>query len=226
MNYDWNWSILWEYRGAFVEGTFLTLALSVVSISIGTAFGLLWGLFLSKDEGDFWQEVQWLSFRTMDIVRALPLLVLLLFVNFYLPPLVGLHSAFWISVVALSLNLAAFIADVIRGSVLGVPRPLIDAALAVGMTSRQITRRIIVPEALRSVVPTITLLYLHIVKMSSLASVIAYRELTHVGGQVAVREFRDLETIGVVAIIYIIILYPFVILQRKLEESKWFLRRS
>lgn len=225
MGYDWDWSIIWEYRYAFLRGAEWTLVLSLISIIIGTSVGVGWGTLLSA-KSQALRPVSLFATFVGDLVRALPLLVLLLFVNYYVPPIVGIHSTFWICITALSLNLAAFLADVIRGAISGVPRPLIEGALAVGMTDRQAMRRIILPEALRNVIPAFTLLYIDILKMSSLASVIGYPELANIGGQISARTFRPLEVIAAVALIYIVIVLPLTWGQRKLELSPWFMRRS
>jgi len=225
MTYDWQWSVVWDYRFAFLYGVEWTLILSVVSILLGTLLGVLWGNFLASRD-DALTPLRALGFFIADIFRALPLLVLLLFANYYLPPLIGIHSTFWISVIALSLNLSAFIADVLRGAIEGVPRPLREAALAVGMTDNQTLRRIVLPEALRQVIPSLTLLYIDILKMSSLASVIAFQELTHIGSEISAQTYRPLEVIAAIAVIYIVIVLPLAHLQRRLEHSAWFTRRS
>lgn len=225
MNYDWDWNVLYDYRWVFVRGALWTVVVSSVSIFLGTILGALWGLLLSTKH-QAWLELRWLGFVLADIVRALPLLVLLLFVNYYLPPLIGIHSTFWITIIALTVNLAAFLADVLRGAIAGVPKPLVEAGLALGMTGGSITRRVLLPEALRAVVPSFALLYIHILKMSSLASVIAFSELTHVGGQVSARTFRPLEAIAAVAVIYLILVLPLSHIQRRLETSRWLVRRS
>jgi polar amino acid transport system permease protein len=225
MNYDWQWSAVWDYRYALLNGVSWTLVLTIVSILIGSALGLLWGVFLASRDYSL-APIRAGAFLIADVIRALPLLVLLLFANYYLPPIIGIHSTFWISVIALSLNLSAFIADVLRGAIRGVARPLIEAALAVGMTQRQSMRRIVLPEALRQVVPTFALLYIDILKMSSLASVIAFQELTHVGGEISAKTYRPLEVIASIAVIYIVLVLPLAYLQRRLEIAAWFTRRS
>jgi len=225
MDYDWQWSIVWEYRYALLQGAELTFIVSFISICFGTIIGILWGIALSSKD-TICVLPQKIAFLTADIIRALPPLILLLLINYYAPPAIGLHSKFWLSVIALSLNLSAFIADVLRGSIAGIQRPLIDAGLAVGMSNSQITRRIVLPEAIRGVIPTFTLLYIDILKMSSLASVIALQELTHIGSQISGKEFKYLEIIVAVALIYIIIVLPLTWFQRWLESSRSFRRRS
>ena len=206
-------------------GMVWTIALSVISIGIGTILGILWGLLLSTRKPN-WLEVRWLGVALNDVVRALPLLILLLLINYCAPPLFGLRSTFWIAVLALAVNLAAFVGDVLRGAIAGVPQPLQDAGLAIGLSDTQVMRRIILPEAVRSVIPSIALLYIDILKMTSLASIIALPELTYVGGQVSSVEFRPLEVFVLIAVMYAAIIIPMSHFQRWLERSPWFIRRG
>jgi polar amino acid transport system permease protein len=225
MQYDWNWSILIPYAGAFARGVVWTLVLTLAAVAAGTLGGILWGLVLAA-RGRRWTELKWILLFINDVTRALPLLILLLMVNYYGASLLGLRSTFWTAALAMSLNLAAFVADVLRGAIRGVPRPHIDAGLALGMSDAQILMRITLPEALRSMVPTIALLYIDMLKMSSLASVIAYPELTYTGSQVIALQFRPLEVFALIAAIYVAIVMPLSYFQRALEESRWVRRRS
>ena len=225
MAYDWDFDVLWQYRKAFLTGMTLTIFLSLTAIVLGTVIGIFWGLLLSTRHRAL-LETRAFAFVLNDIVRALPLLVFLLLLNYYTPTFFGIHTTFGISLLALSVNLGAFIADVFRGAVAGVQRPLRDAGFAVGMTETQVMRRIVVPEAIRSIVPTLGLLYIDIFKMSSLASVIAFPEMTHVAGRVSSAEFRPLEVFALIAVAYIAIVVPLSHVQRRLEKSRWFIRRS
>lgn len=225
MHYDWDFRVLFQYKTAFARGLLATLALSLVSISLGSVLGLAWGLLLGATK-NAWLELRLIAVVFNDIVRALPLLILILLFNYLGPIAFGIHSLFLLAMLSLSLNLAAFLADVLRGAISGVPRPLVEAGLAVGMSDSQVLRWILLPEAVRSTVPSITLLYIDILKMSSLASVIGFAELTYVGGEVSGAEFKPLEPLVLVAAIYIVMVTFLGWLQRRLEASRWFVRRS
>ncbi len=226
MGYDWQLSIILDYKWVLLKGTLWMLLLSLTSILIGTIIGIFWGIFLGTTD-ERWREVRdIIAFPLNNILRALPLLILIYLVNYTLPSMFSIYSSFVIAVIALSFNLAAFIADVLRGAIDRVPENFTDAARSVGMTEQQVMRRITLPESLRSVIPSITLLYIDILKMSSLASLIAFPELTYVGGMISNKEFRPLEVFVAIASIYIIIIYTLSVLQRKLEKTKWFLSRS
>jgi len=223
--YYWDWSIVWEYRTVLAKGALVTLELTFISIIIGSILGFLLGILLStKDE--HWVEIRYIVTIFIDIVRALPILILILLFYFWLPYMLKIRSPFWLAALALSINLAAFIADVLRGAIEGVPQSLIEAGYALGMTSKKVMRRILIPEATRNILPTLALLYIDILKLSSLASVIAVSELVHVSSEISTKTFRFLEIFAALAVIYILIVLPFSYFVRRLEKTRWFLRRA
>lgn len=223
--YDWDWSVVWQYRLVFIKGVWITLQLTGLSVITGTIIGFLLGILLaSRDER--LKEIRQFIFIFVDIVRALPILILILVFNYWLPYVTNIKSPFWLAGLALSINLSSFIADVLRGAIEGVPRPLIEAGYAVGMTSRMVMRRIIIPEASRQILPTLALLYIDMLKLSSLASVIAVSELVHVSSEISTKTFRFLEVYAALAAIYVLIVFPFSYATRKLEKAEWFVRRA
>ncbi len=223
--YDWDWSIVWHYRAVFGRGVLITLGLTLSSILLGTVIGFVVGPLLTL-RGKKLAEVRCLLSLLVDLVRSLPILILILLLYYWLPFVVGIKSPLWIALLALAINLGAFIADVLRGAIEGVPRPLVEAAMAVGMRERTIMRRVLIPEATKNIVPTMALLYIDILKLSSLASVIAVGELVHVASEISTKTYRYLEVYAALAAIYIAIVLPFSLLARRLERSSWFLRRG
>lgn len=213
------------YRYAFLQGLAVSFQLSAVSIVAGTLAGLGLGIGLSSQSRPL-RPLRAAILFFIDAVKALPPLILILLFYYWLPFVLGVHSSFWLAAIALALGLSAFVADVFRHAITGVPRPLIEAGYALGMTRGTVLRRLVVPEALRSIVPTLGLLSIDIVKLSSLASVIAVRELVHRASEVSVYSFRFLEVYAALAVIYLSILLPFSYFVRRLETSALFLRRS
>lgn len=223
--YDWDWSILWRYYPVFLKGIFVTLEITILSILFGSFIGILLGVFLSKHTIYLRSEKR-IVFSFIDIIRSLPLLILILLFNYYFSFLTNIKSPFWLSVMALSLNLSAFVADVLRGAIDGVPKTLIEAGYALGMNQKLVLRRIILPEAIRAIIPSLALLYIDILKLSSLASMIAVNEVVHVSAEISTITFRYLEVFAILAIIYLLLVMPFSYLARKIERTRWFLRRS
>jgi polar amino acid transport system permease protein len=224
-NYDWDWGVIWLYRYVFLEGLALTFAVTAISIVTGTLVGLCLGIVLS------WMSRSLRLVRVpllffVDAVKALPPLLLLLLFYYWLPYVLGVQSSFWLAVIALAVNLSAFVADVFRHAVGGVPKPLIEACYALGMTRRMVLRRLVIPEALRSIVPTLGILYIDVFKLSSLASIIAVGELVHRAAEISNYTYRFLEVYAALAVIYLAILLPFSYFVRRLETSRIFIRRS
>jgi len=224
-HYDWNWNVVWLYKKVFLQGLEITFALTAVSIIVGTACGLAAGVFLA------WQSkalrvAQFPVIVFVDAVKALPPLILLLLFYYWLPYVTGVQSSFWLAVIALAVNLSAFVADVFRHAVTGVPKPLVDAGYALGMTRVMVLRQLLLPEALRSIVPTLGILYIDVFKLSSLASIIAVGELLHRASEVSTYTYRFLEVYAVLAAIYLAVLLPFSYFVRRLETTRRFIRRS
>lgn len=217
MTYDWDFSVIWPYLPVFLSGLWMTIVLSALTILIGTATGFGLGVALSTSL----LVVRWPLLGLVDIVRSTPTLVLLLASNYFLPVILGRPDmgAFTLALVALSINLAAFIGDVVRGAIANVARAELDAARAVGLSETQVLFRVTIPSVIRITLPTLTLLYLAIVKNSSLASVIAVYELTHAGGLIIAERYRALEVYAVITAFYIALIMPLTLFARRLESS-------
>jgi polar amino acid transport system permease protein len=220
--YTWDWGIIWQFRFALFKGILVTLELTILSLIFGTIIGLILGVLIDK-KIPFISRV--LIFIT-DIIRSLPLLIFLLLLNYWLPYTIGRIPSFWVAVLALTLNLSAFISDLIRGAIKGVSKSSKEAGKALGMNQNVLMKKVILPEAIRDSIPPISLMYIHILKISSLASVITVNELLHVADAISVFTFRYLEIFTFLAFIYVIIILPLANFQRKLEQSKWLVRRS
>jgi polar amino acid transport system permease protein len=214
MNYDWNFSRITPYTHAFLSGAVVTLVLTAIVIVLGTVFGIFFALSTRKS------KIKFLLYPLIDVLRALPPLVLILFMYYFLTrQVVGVTvPAFWVCTLAMSLNLAAFVAELVRSAIENVPLEALDAGRALGMTSRQITRHIVMPRVIREVIPGMTVLYIGILKMSSLASVINVREVVYTAQTVIADSSRSLEAWTVVALIYLVLVIPATYAARALER--------
>jgi polar amino acid transport system permease protein len=217
MAYDWDFGALEAYRGAILRGLLVTLQLTGLTIVIGICLGFLLGVLLRTRV----LPVRWLLTACVDVIRSIPVLILLLCSNYFLPALLGMPSMepFTIALVALSINLMAFTADVVRGAVSHVPTQEIDAARAVGLSDAQVLYRFTIPRVVQLSLPTLALLCIATAKNSALASAIAVYELTHTANLVITERMRTLEIYAVVAGIYIALIWPFSWLARRLETG-------
>ena len=220
MNYDWNFQRLSPYWEAFLSGTYTTLSLTFYVILFGTLLGIIVGFLLSN------KVIRVFLYPFIDVVRALPPLVLILFLYYSLTEqIIGTAiTAYWIYVISMSLNLAAFTSDVVRSSIEDVPIADIEAGRALGMSQSQIRRHIVLPHVIRDVVPSMTILYIGMLKMSSLASIINVGEVVYTAQTVISQISRSLEAWTIVGLIYIILVVPCTYFARWIE--KWSKRPS
>lgn len=215
MRYDWNFKRLWPYLEAFWSGTVTTLSLTGIVIVSGTILGVIIGLIITRRYPRFF------LYPLIDIIRALPPLVLILFMYYLLTQqVIGTTiKAFWVCAIAMTLNLAAFTADLVRAAVENVPRSSVDAGKALGMSHPQLTRYIVLPHVFKEIIPAMTLLYIAMLKMSSLASVINVRDVVYSAQVVITETVRSLEAWTIVAVIYLIIVIPLTYLARWIEKK-------
>lgn len=218
MNYDWDFSIVSLYSNVLLKGLVITFELTLITIIAGTIIGFILGLFLNTKI----RLLRGILIIFVDVVRSIPLLILILWFFYLLPSLTGLTSLspFTTAAVALSLNLSAFIADVVRGAIKNVDMQHIEAALSIGMAKLQVQYHVIIPEVVRNIKPTLSLLYIHMFKNSSLASVIAVHELTHSANRVILETFHSLEVYTAIGLAYISIVLPVSYLLRRFENNR------
>ncbi|MDO8544478.1 MAG: ABC transporter permease subunit [Opitutaceae bacterium] len=220
MNYDWNFSRLAPYTRAFASGTATTLTLTFWVVVLGTIVGVGLGLVLRR------RAAIYAMYPIIDVIRAIPPLVLLLFFYFLLSRnVIGRTvDAYWVCVIGLSLNLAAFVADLVRAAVANVPASVIDAGLALGMRRHQVTRHVVLPHVARELLPSLTALYIGMLKLSSLASIINVRDVVYAAQTVIADISRSLEAWVIVGVIYVVLVLPATYGARRLE--RWSRRGS
>ena len=204
MTYEWDWSALWDNLPLLLEGILTTLIASVASMAASLVLSL--PLTLMRISG------RWLSGAAqlyIELFRNLPLLVLVLWIFTVLPLLTGLTLSPLLSgIVALTLNLTAFIAEIYRAGITSIGAGQSHAALALGMTRPQLYKRIILPQAIMRVLPALGSMWVSLFKDTAILSVIGVGELMYEGRMAATDTYRPLEVFTGVAIIYYLLAYP------------------
>lgn len=204
MTYEWDWSALWDNLPLLLEGILTTLIASVASMAASLVLSL--PLTLMRISG------RWLSGAAqlyIELFRNLPLLVLVLWVFTVLPLLTGLTLSPLLSgVVALTLNLTAFIAEIYRAGITSIATGQSHAARALGMTRTQLYKRIVLPQALMRVLPALGNMWVSLFKDTAILSVIGVGELMYEGRIAATDTYRPLEVFTGVAVIYYLLAYP------------------
>ena len=186
-----------------INGLGYTIALSVCAIVISIVIGLLIALpGLAKGRAP----------RTMNRVyvecfRAIPILVLLLWVYYGLPVVLDIGiTTFWAGVLALAISDSAFEAEIFRGGIQSISKGQIEAADSIGLNYYDKMRYVILPQAIRRILPPLGNQLVYMLKMSSLVSVIGLSELTRRANELVVTEYRPLEIYTILVLEYLILI--------------------
>jgi len=197
------------------QGALLTLVISVTSIVIASVLALLTALARLSRIAPLYA----VSTFYVSLIRGTPLLLQIVFFFLALPQLGIVLSGAMAGITALSLNYGAYMSETFRAGIQGVGKGQREAALALGMTQSQMMRRIVLPQALRIVIPPISNDFIAMLKDSSLVSITGFvHELTWLGQNLGRREFRSLEALIVIALWYWGMTLIFSYLQGRLEK--------
>jgi His/Glu/Gln/Arg/opine family amino acid ABC transporter permease subunit len=209
-------SIIARTWSFFVRGVWMTAVMAVSALVLGLPFGLCLALARVQSKRLFTTPAA----IYVEVMRGTPLLVQILFVYFVLPS-VGINlPAYTSGILALTLNAAAYISEVIRAGILSIDAGQMEAARALGMSYRQAMRRIILPQTFRRVVPPLTNEGIALLKDSSLVSVIGLTELARTGQELASRYAAPLTIWPLVALLYLALTFPLTRVAEYLER-RW-----
>jgi len=219
LHYEWDFSVVWQFRGALLSGLLTTLWLTLLSAFFGLVGGVALALCLTNRVA----TIRIPATLAVELIRAIPLPVALVYLYYVGPTLAGITlPSFTTSVLVFSVNFAAFAADVFRGSIAAIPRSHIDAAAALGMSRLMVLRRVVFAEAIRRSFPALNALLVSLLKLTSLAALINTPELVHVSGLIVSERPRVFEVYTAMAALYLAVIVPIVYLLRRLERSRWF----
>ena len=226
MTYDWQLSLLIEYWPAFLDGLIVTMKLTVVTIVVGTLIGYVLGILLAMKSA-YLGPIKLLINIYNALLGWLPLLVLMVWMYYFLPVLFNIRfDGLTVAYIALSLNLSAFIADVVRGAIEEIPRSYIDAGKAIGMPFPLILRRIIFPEIVRISLPSMVALYINQFKWTTLASVLGVSELLHTADTIMIQTYRSLEAYTAIALIYLVVVGSGNLVYMRMQRMDFFKQRA
>lgn len=197
MNYSFDWSVIWEYRELIVRGFINTVLLSMLGLIFAALLGVLMGTLASAHS----RRLRWVATIYVETARNIPLLVHMYF--WYIALAYLRLPAFTCAVLGLSIYSGAYVTEVVRSGIAAVPRGQYAAALATGLPSFAAMRRVVYPQALKIVTPSLAGLASQLIKDSSLASVIAVAELTYQAGAIEGLTFRTFEAYIFVSLLYL-----------------------
>ncbi len=209
-SYTWGWHVVspFDSRGMnnlqfLMNGVYSTISVALVSITLSVMLGLIFALpALSSNR---WLAI--ISRIYVELFRSVPMLVMILWVYYGVPLLTGLQlSVFFAGVIALALCDSAFEAEIFRAGLQSIDAGQREAADALGLNYVDKLRFIILPQAVRRVLPPLGNQFVYMLKASSLLSVIGYSELTRRANELVVVEYRPLEIYSLLMLEYLVLI--------------------
>jgi polar amino acid transport system permease protein len=203
-----------EWGPYILQGAWLTVFLSVVSIIIATGLAILGAIGrLSSNP-----YINGVASLYVSLVRGTPLIVQIFFIYFGLPQIGIVLPSIPAGIIALSFNYGAYMTEIFRAGIQAVPTGQREAAQSLGMHERQVMSRIVLPQAFRIVIPAIGNDFVAMIKDSALVSTISVTELLWRASQVGTQNFRSLEALLIAAAVYWVLTIIFSTFQERLER--------
>jgi polar amino acid transport system permease protein len=215
MGYEWTFGVLWKYEWLFVRGVEVTLAYTIGTVLLGLLIGLVVGIArLSKS---WLVNAPLIAF--VEVFRCTPLLVQIVWFYYALPVILGIQiPAMAAAVATLSCYTGAFYAEIFRAGIVSIERGQWDAARALGLRRWSMMRRVILPQAVKRMIPPFMNQSITQLKNTSLVSTIAVPDLLYQGQLITADTYRPLEVYTTVAVIYFVLLFPMTLLVQAWEK--------
>ena len=202
--YHWNFAPVFENADVLWAGAIGTLRLFAICVVVGFGFGLFVGLGRHAKARSIYLPAT----AFVEFFRNTPVLVQILWFYYALPILIRVEMTPYVAaVLTFSIQSAAFFAEVFRGGIVSVERGQWEAARALGMSPRQVLRRVVLPQAVKRMVPAFLERAIELMKTTTLVAVISYADLLFETNEVAQKTFRPLEVFTVTALIYFAVIF-------------------
>lgn len=193
--------MFWKYRFMYLEGTAVTLSLSLFAVLLGTLLGLVFALMrMSKVK-----PLHYFAVAYIEFIRGTPLLVQIMIIYFGLTGSGLRISAFLAGIITLSINSGAYVAEIFRSGIQALSVGQTEAAYALGMTPRQNMIYIVLPQAFRNILPALVNEFITVIKESSIVSTAAVGELMFMASRIRGATFEGVEPYIYAALIYFVI---------------------
>ncbi|MGQ4892460.1 MAG: amino acid ABC transporter permease [Candidatus Njordarchaeia archaeon] len=200
----------------FIDGAFVTLQVATLAFFIANIIGIVMGIM--RVSGVKILEI--ISTIYVEVIRGTPVVVQLLIIYFGIPIATGIRfPPFVAGVITFAINSGAYQAEIVRSGIKGIPYGQMEAAKSLGFTYWQSMRYIIIPQALRIVIPAFVNEYSTVLKDTSILIVIGFPELTRRGQYIAARTFKYFEVYVAIAAIYLLMVYTISKIARIIEKK-------
>ena len=204
-----------ESLPSLIKGLSMTLQITVLGLFAAIIIGLVVG-FINVGKN---KVLRFIDMIYIDVIRGTPLIVQAFFIYFGLPSAMNFKiDAFTAGTLAISLNAGAYLAEIFRGGILAVDSGQMEAARSLGLPYRKAMIKVILPQAIRKMIPAIINQFIISLKDTSILSVIGIRELTQSGEIIIASNYRAFEIWGMVALIYFVIIMILTKVTRRIER--------
>lgn len=199
MTFDW--SVIVEAMPDLMKGAGVTLQIAGIGLAGGLMLGILLGLVRAYAPKLF----NAIAMIYIEIIRGTPIIVQVMFIYFAIPIMTGRRvDAMVAAIVAIVVNSSAYIAELVRGAFLALPKGLTEAGLAMGLPFWKVLLTVLAPVAIRRLIPPLGNQFITSLKDTSLFTVISVAELTRTGQEIMATNFKAVEIWTAIAIIYLI----------------------
>ena len=208
--------LLVEHFPSFMDAMWQTVQITLFSLFFGLVLGVVFGLMKVSQN----KVLQSLSNAYIWIIRGTPLLVQIYFVYFGIPMATGMKLTEWqAGIITMSLNAGAYIAEIVRGGIESIDPGQMEAARSLGLPYNKSMAKVVLPQALRTMLPSLINQFIITLKDTSLLSVIGVRELTMNGKIITANNMETIRMWSIVAIYYLIVISILTIIANKVEEK-------
>lgn len=202
------------YLPILVDGIVITVSLTIAALIISTVLGLIWALMRYSQI----KPLVLISKTVVNTVRGIPILVQLFYIYFVLPELGIELTAFQAGSIGLGIAYSCYMAENFRAGLEAIDKGQIEAAQSIGMSWPLMMRRVILPQAIRTILPPYGNTMIMLLKDTSQASVITVAELTMKGKLIAASTFDNMTVYSMVALLYLMLSIPLIIFASYLER--------
>ena len=203
-----------EYLPILLQGAKLTILVTLGSLALSTVLGLVWALM--RVSGN--KILSKISGGVINLLRGIPIIVLLFYIYFVMPDMGVSLTAVQAAIIGLGVAYSAYQAENFRAGIQANDRGQIEAAMAMGMSWSMTMRRVVLPQAVKIVLPPYGNIMIMMLKDSSQASTITVAELALQGKLIAVSTFKNATVFSLVALMYLVMCVPLILLVRHLEK--------
>lgn len=208
------WAVVRDNLWILIQAAWVTIYLSTLSFPLAILAGLL--IAIGRLYGPTWLRPFLVAY--VEFLRGTPVMLQLYFVFFFLPE-IGINiSAFWTAIIGLAVNYSAYESEIYRAGLQAIPVGQMEAALSLGMTPALALRRIIVPQAVRIVIPPVMNDFIALFKDTSVCSVVTLIELTKRFSVQSQSTQATIELMGITAVLYLLMSYPLSVFSARLEK--------